>query len=71
MEKCCCCSVRTACLVMGVLAMLGSVSQVFRDGGELANHAAIDQQQKEAEVDALYTDMKKIMEIEKDDQDIS
>ena len=67
MEKCCCCSVRTACLALGVLAMLGSVSQVFKDGKELANHAASDQQQIEAEVDAFYTEMKEVMEIKKDE----
>ena len=64
MEKC---SVTNACLLMGALALFGSLTQIIKDGEELADNADIDQQQKEVEVDVLYTDMKKILDIEKDE----
>ena len=62
MEKCCCCSLRAACVMLGLLAM----SMIFDDGKALANHANMDEQQKKAEVDALYIEMMNKTEIEKD-----
>ena len=35
MERCCCCSVRTACLIFGVLALMGSISQIGKDAKEI------------------------------------
>merc|ERR1711872_25989 len=67
MEKCCCCSVRTACVIFAVLAMLGAFGQVFKDGKEIANHAATDQRQREAEIDDFFVSMREFMDIEMDD----
>ena len=55
MEKCCCCSLRAACVMLGMLAL----SMICDDGKELANHAAMDEQQRKSEVDDLYTEMMK------------
>ena len=66
MEKCCCCSVKTACLILAVLAMLGAVSQTFNDGKELIKGVQISEYQREAEVDDFFKEMKELMEIKKD-----
>ena len=60
MEKCCCCSVRTACLIFGGLALFGSLMQVSSRGKEVARHLTWNEQQKEAEVDVLYDSMRDI-----------
>ena len=49
--------------MLGMLAL----SMICDDGKELANHAAMDEQQKKAEFDALNTEMMKKTEIEKDE----
>merc|ERR1712228_90467 len=59
-EKCCCCSVRTACLIFGGLALFGSLMQVSSRGKEIVRHLTSNQQQKEAEVDVLYMNMRDI-----------
>merc|ERR1711874_223801 len=66
MEKCCCCSVKTVCLILGVLAMLGAVSQTVNDGKELIKAAGSSEYQKEAEVDEFFNAMKEMMDIKKD-----
>ena len=54
MEKCCCCSVRTACLIFGSLALIGSIIQVGNDGKEIIGHLHKSHDQSEAEVRELY-----------------
>jgi len=53
MDKCCCCSVRTACLIFGVLALMGSISQIGKDAKEILK----TDRQREAEVEDTYQDL--------------
>lgn len=46
MEKICCCSMRNICNIFAVLAMMGSISQVYKDGREIAYHVATDQEER-------------------------
>ena len=67
MEKCCCCSVRTACLIFGAFALLGSFLQLSKDGKEVAKNLSSDEHQRESVVDALYNDLRQIMDVDKDE----
>jgi hypothetical protein len=67
MEKCCCCSVRTACLIFGAFALLGSLLQLSKDGKEVAKNLSSDEHQRESEVDALYNELREIMDVDMDE----
>ena len=67
MDKCCCCSVRTACLIFGAFALLGSLLQLSKDGQEVAKNLSSDEHQRESEVYALYTEMSQIMDVDMDE----
>ena len=54
MEKCCCCSVRTACLIFGVLSLMGSISQIGKDGKEIIKTDG----EREAEVEVTFEELK-------------
>merc|ERR1712154_328398 len=53
MEKCCCCTVRTACLIFGSLYLIGSILSIGRDGKELMKEMNQNKYQKEEQVDEL------------------
>ena len=38
MENCCCCKVKTACLIFGVLTLLGSISLIGKEGKAVLNY---------------------------------
>ena len=67
MEKCCCCSVRTACLIFGAFALLGSFLQLSKDGKEVAKILGSDEHRREAELDTLYNEMRQIMDVDMDE----
>ena len=54
MDKCCCCSVRTACPIFGAFALLGSLLQLSKDGQEVGKNLSYNDNQRESEVFALY-----------------
>merc|ERR1711902_312385 len=73
MDKCCCCSVRNLCNIFAVLAMMGSVSELYKDGSEIANHVATDQEERKSfslsffcgsVVENFHIDTRNITEIE-------
>ena len=39
MENCCCCKVRTACLIFGILTLLGSISLIGKEGKAVFNYS--------------------------------
>ena len=47
MGKCCCCSVRTVCTIFAVLTMMNAFSKVYKDGNEISNYIATDEEEKE------------------------
>ena len=47
MGKCCCCSVRTVCTLFAVLTMMNAISKVYKDGNEISNYIATDEEEKE------------------------
>ena len=67
MESCCCCSVRTGCLVFGVFAVLGGIMQLGRDGKEVARRAITDEFQREEAVDIFYNEIQGTMDVERDE----
>ena len=67
MDKCCCCSVQTACLIFGAFALLGSLLQLSKDGKEVAKNLSRDNHQRELEVYALYNEMIQIMDADMDE----
>merc|ERR1711874_204140 len=66
MENCCCLSVKSASNILGVLAMLGAVSQTAQDVEELIKAANSSEYQRESEIDEFFNEMKEMMEIKKD-----
>jgi hypothetical protein len=53
MEKCCCCTVRTACLIFGSLYLIGSILSIGKDGKEVLAEMGKSRYQKEQEIDLL------------------
>ena len=56
MGKCSCCSVRTLCTILAVLAMMGAVFQVYRDGNQIANHIATEEEDRKTFSPSLISD---------------
>ena len=67
MEKCCCCSVRTASLIFGAFALLGSLLQLGKDGKEVIKHAITNAYQREEAIDIFYNEMNEIMDVQRDE----
>eukprot|EP00091_Calanus_sinicus_P001515 TRINITY_DN11516_c0_g1_i1.p1 TRINITY_DN11516_c0_g1~~TRINITY_DN11516_c0_g1_i1.p1 ORF type:complete len:141 (-),score=40.36 TRINITY_DN11516_c0_g1_i1:193-567(-) len=67
MEKCCCCSVRTACLIFGGFALLGSLLQLSKDGKEVAKNFSSSEYQREVEVDASFNELSQVMDVDKEE----
>ena len=51
MEKCCCFSVRTACLVFGGFTLVGSLLQLYNDGSEVGKFWNGEDEREAAVVD--------------------
>jgi hypothetical protein len=62
-DKCCCCSVRTACLIFGAFALLVSPLQLRRD----VNHFNNNEHQNEAVIDAFLSDIREKMDVHRDE----
>ena len=58
MEKCCCCSVRTACLVFGGFTLVGSLLQLYNDGSEVGKFWNNGEDEREAAVDDFQEKMR-------------
>eukprot|EP00092_Neocalanus_flemingeri_P067631 GFUD01082575.1.p1 GENE.GFUD01082575.1~~GFUD01082575.1.p1 ORF type:complete len:194 (+),score=20.58 GFUD01082575.1:80-661(+) len=54
MEKCCCCSVRTACLIFGGFALFGSLIQVSNDAKDIYHNITMSRQDQEWNLQELY-----------------
>ena len=46
MGKGCCCSVRTVCTILAVLTMMNAISKVYKDGKEISNYIATDEEER-------------------------
>jgi|ERR1712059_115013 len=60
MEKCCCCTVRTACLIFGGLYLIGSILSIGRDGKELMAEMSKSSYEKSQEIDTLVQGMQEL-----------
>lgn len=56
-ERCCCCSVRTASLIFAGLALFGSFVQLSNCGREIANYLTTNVHQKNEQIDILYEEL--------------
>ena len=56
-KNCCCCSLRTACLVFGGFALIGSILQLGNDATEVAKFGHDNEEQREAAIDNFYIEM--------------
>eukprot|EP00092_Neocalanus_flemingeri_P067635 GFUD01082579.1.p1 GENE.GFUD01082579.1~~GFUD01082579.1.p1 ORF type:complete len:194 (+),score=20.62 GFUD01082579.1:80-661(+) len=54
MEKCCCCSVRTACLIFGGFALFGSLIQVSNDAKDIYHNITMSRQDQDLNLWELY-----------------
>eukprot|EP00092_Neocalanus_flemingeri_P067634 GFUD01082578.1.p1 GENE.GFUD01082578.1~~GFUD01082578.1.p1 ORF type:complete len:200 (+),score=22.70 GFUD01082578.1:80-679(+) len=54
MEKCCCCRVRTACLIFGGFALFGSLIQVSNDAKDIYHNITMSRQDQDLNLWELY-----------------
>eukprot|EP00092_Neocalanus_flemingeri_P078788 GFUD01098063.1.p1 GENE.GFUD01098063.1~~GFUD01098063.1.p1 ORF type:complete len:200 (-),score=12.50 GFUD01098063.1:140-739(-) len=54
MNNCCCCKVRTACLIFGGFALFGSLIQVSNDAKDIYQNITMSRQDQEWNLQELY-----------------
>jgi len=60
MERCCCCRVRTACLILGSLYLLGSLSSIGNGVQEIMKKSGKSKDDYQIEVESMVEDMNSI-----------
>merc|ERR1711872_369486 len=53
MERCCCCRVRTACLIFGILYLVGALYQIGSDFQTIIENVATDEAEKQQEYNEM------------------